>query len=414
MRRRRSRNRSETPSGSLALGKLLRLLVLLVVLLPIAEWGASAIMARMSSNSRLPAVSDKDLAKLYDTDQPGRRRQILVESPGPGDGVYAPLVEYRMPAQKGEWVSVGDDGSRGGIMGQSGPRIAVFGGGTTFGHGLADAETIPAALVAALLQGGIAARVENRAVPGWYSTQDRVAFAEMLTDGDKPDVAVFVHGLDDFMRCGKPEGTAWSARLAEVGAPIGLEQVIRQSSLAALLRKLGGKSQQALDKEQALTCSSDSQVEASLARLDANRRLIAAMAERFGVKVLFVQQPVPTFHYDNAKRAVPMGPDQMAPYVATAKGYARLAEKRGTGSLFEQDLLWLAEFEPAEGNAYVDAVHYSPAFAKLIGEKLAERLAQMLPPPTQPEAPSAPTSPAESQPSAPPSAAPTSPAVPHK
>lgn len=391
MRRRRNRNRSETPSGSGALGKLLRLLLLVLVLLPIAEWGASVIMTRLADASRQPTVSDKDLAKLYGGDQPGRNRQALVESPTLADAVYAPLVEYRMPARSGELVSVSAQGSRGGIIGASGPRVVVFGGGTTFGHGLADAETIPAAMAAKLQESGVAVRVENRAVPGWYSTQDRVAFAEMLATGDKPDWAVFVHGLDDFLRCGQPEKTAFSARLAETGAPIGLEQVIRQSSLAALLRKLGGKSQMDRDLENSQVCSSDSQVEASLARLDANRRLIAAMAERFGVKVLFVQQPVPTFHYDNAKRAVPLDPERMKPYVATAKGYARLTEKRGTGMLYEQDLLWLAEFEPAEGNAYMDAVHYSPAFAKLIGEKLAERLASMLPAPVVPD--TAPASP---------------------
>ena len=110
------------------------------------------------------------------------------------------------------------------------------------------------------------------------------------------------------------------------------------------------------------------------------------MAERFGVQVLFVQQPVPTYHYDNAKRAVPLRPEQMAPYVATAKAYPRLAELRGTGKLWEHNLLWLAELEPASGNAYIDPVHYSPAFAKLIGETVAKWLAEMLPaPPPLPE-----------------------------
>lgn len=409
MRRRRNRNRSETPSGSGALVKLLRLLVLVVVLLPIAEWGASVFMARQAHTSRQPSISDKDLAKLYDSAQPDRNRQAWVESPTLADGVYAPLVEYRMPARSGEVVTIDSQGRRGGVMGTSGPRVVVFGGGTTFGHGLADAETIPASLFASLQKAGLDVQVESRANPGWYSTQDRIAFAEMLATGNKPAVAVFVHGLDDFLRCGQPEGTAWSARLAESGAPIGLEQVVAQSSLANLLRKLGGKSQVAQDLENSRACTSDSLVDASLARLDANRRLIAAMADRFGVKVLFVQQPVPTFHYDNAKRAVPLGPDQMSPYVATAKGYARLAEKRGTGSLYEQDLLWLAELEPAEGNAYVDAVHYSPLFARLIGEKLAERVAPLLPPPA-PAQPAPSAAPAPEAPASPPAP----PAVPHK
>ena len=48
-------------------------------------------------------------------------------------------------------------------------------------------------------------------------------------------------------------------------------------------------------------------------------------------------------------------------------------------------MLWLAELEPVDGNAYIDPVHYSPVFAKLIGETLAKRVVEMLPVPPSPE-----------------------------
>lgn len=379
MRRRRSRNRSESASPTQAFGKLPRLLLLLVVLLPIAEWSASAIMARLDSRAKAVTLSDDDIVKLYGTDQPAQYREALAEMPQPHDGTYAPLTEYRMPARQGRQLTIDGQGIRGGVMGGEGPRVVVFGGSTAFGHGLTDGETITAIMAARLIAGGHPVRMENRATPGWYSTQDRIAFAEMLATGDKPDVAVFIHGVDDFLHCGKPERTAWSDRLAQVGIPAGLETVIRQSALAALGRRLTGIPDPSGPVVHNPACASDAQAEASLARLDANRRLIAAMAERFGVKVVFVQQPVPTHHYDNAKRAVPLEPHLMVPYVAVAKGYARLAEMRGTGKLWEQDLLWLAELEPGEGNAYIDPVHYAPVFARLIGETLARRVGDLLP-----------------------------------
>ena len=384
MRRRRSRNHSESNFPAGAFGTLPRLVLLLVVLLPVAEWGASLIIDRVNASARAVKLSDKDIAKLYDSAEPGRYRQVLEETPQSRDGVYTPLTEYRMPARQGKHVTVGETGIRGGVIGETGPRIAFFGGASVFGHGLADSETIPATVAATLSRGGQMSRVENRGVPGWYSTQDRIAFAEMLATGDKPDVAVFVHGLDDFLHCSQPERTAWSHRLALADVPVSVETLVRQSSLAVLFRRLFGIPEPGRTVELEVECVSDAQVEASLARLDANRRLIAAMAERFGVKVLFVQQPVPTFHYDNAKRVLPLRPEQMAPYVAIAKAYARLSEMRGSGKLWERDMLWLAELEPVEGNAYIDPVHYSPVFAKLIGETLAGRVAEMLPVPPSP------------------------------
>ena len=378
MRRRRSRNRSESTPSTGWFSGLPRLLLVVLVLLPVAEWGAGVVSKRLDARRQTVALSDKDIAKLYGSAEPGFYREVLEQSPHPRDGVYEPLTEYRMPANVDAPVSVDKNGVRGGVMGTEGPRVVVFGGSTTFGHGLADAETVPAIMAAALAQVGIAARVENRAVPGWYSTQDRIAFAEMLAAGTKPDLAVFVHGIDDFQHCRLPERTSWSGRLALAGLPVGLDTVLRQSSLVALGQRLIGVTPSTEIDETPPNCAADADVDGALARLDANRRLISAMAESFGVKVLFVQQPVPTFHYDNAKRAVPLDPHRMEPYVASAKGYARLAEMRGQGKLWEKNLLWLAELEPEEGNAYIDPVHYSPLFAKLIGETVAKRVGTML------------------------------------
>lgn len=383
MRRRRSRNRSDSTPGTGLLSKLPRLVLILLLLAAVANWGAGLVLDRLAAGDGGRAVvwSDKELGRLFDTDQPGTQREVLAESRSLADTVYAPLTEYRMAAFQGRHVTVDVQGRRGGVIGATGPQVALFGGGAAFGVGLSDRQTVAQAIADGLGRDGLAARVANWGAVGWYSTQERVAFAQMLAGGDKPDVAVFLDGVDDFLHCGQPEMTAWSERLATTMVAPPMEGLLRDLALVRLVGRLSGQTPvPAVPDAAKPICAGDAVVDRAVARLDANRRLIAAMAERFGVKVLFVQAPVSTYHYDNAKRAVALKPEQMEPFIATAKGYARLAEMRGSARLWEQNLLWLAELEPQSGNAYAGPLDYAPAMATAVGAAIAPRVADLLRP----------------------------------
>jgi hypothetical protein len=48
-----------------------------------------------------------------------------------------------------------------------------------------------------------------------------------------------------------------------------------------------------------------------------------------------------------------------------------MAQMRTDGQLWDKGLLWLAELEPEDGNAYIDTIHYSPRFNKAIGQRIA-------------------------------------------
>lgn len=379
MRRRRSRNHDESNSLGLVFTKLAQLTLGAVLVLGLAEWGAGLAMGKIRENraSATPSLSDQDIVKLYDTDNPGLYREVLVEAARLGEAVYSPLVEYRLPPHAGRHLTIAADGYRGNgtaqDLGAAGAKVFVFGGSTTFGTGVADSETLPAQLGEVLKAAGKDAQVFNFGAPSYYSTLERIALERLLTAGTRPDLVVFVDGLSDFQACQVPDRTAWSDRLEKISAvaarlPLNGE-VARRSNLLALGRWLIGDEPAEAPNRSAL-CASDAEVDKVIRRLDTNRRIIAGMADRLGFKALFVQQPVPTFHYDNSKRAVPVNTELLAQHINSGKGYPRMVEMRAAGQLLADSTLWLAELEPASGNAYVDTVHYSPRFNRTLAEAI--------------------------------------------
>lgn len=390
MRRRRSRNHDETNSLGLVFTKLAQLTLGAMVILGLAEWGAGLAMGKIRQNraAATPSLTDQDIGRLYDTDNPAFYRAVLAEGVRLGEAVYSPLVEYQLPFYDGRYITIASDGYRGNgatqDLGAPGAKVFVFGGSTTFGTAVADDETLPAQLGQVLKNAGKDVQVFNFGAPSYYSTQERIALERLLTNGTRPDVAVFVDGLSDFQACQFPDRTAWSERIEQatlVAArlPLTGELAVR-SNLLGLGRWLIGD-EPAEAPNRAALCSSDADVDKVIRRLDTNRRIIAAMADRLGFKALFVQQPVPTFHYDNSKRAVPVNTDLLAHHLNSAKGYPRMVEMRAAGQLLTDNTLWLTDLEPASGNAYVDTVHYSPRFNRTLAEAIGRAIvdASLLP-----------------------------------
>ncbi|EME69619.1 hypothetical protein H261_12366 [Paramagnetospirillum caucaseum] len=330
-------------------------------------------------------LSDDDLRKLYNAEDVARYRDLLKQGWRQFDTVYTPFVEYRTAPYQGAHFTVSDDGIRGNGAGRpdlaaEGPKVFVFGGSTTLGAGVADDETIPAHLERALGAAGFGdVKVFNFGTVSYHSTQERIALERLLTAGIKPDVAVFVDGDADFYHCAVPDSSAWNERLSQITQarsrqPLWRELAARSHVLQMIRHLAGDKS--VLVREWGRFCETDAEVDAVIRRLDTNRRMIDAMAERLGFRVLFVQQPVPTYSYDNRKRPFPVKEEALGYHMNAARGYPRMAEMKANGLLWDKGLLWLAELEPLEGNAYIDAIHYSPAFNKAIGERIAATLSE--------------------------------------
>ncbi|MGE5504851.1 MAG: SGNH/GDSL hydrolase family protein [Actinomycetota bacterium] len=358
----------------------------LVVLGMVAEWGAGAAL-KFIRDKRPPYVADAGddmLSKLYDTDQPQRYREVLAEAPHLSDTVYAPFVEYRLAPWRGRHVTIAEDGWRGNgaepqdLRGE-GRKVFVFGGSTTLGAGVPDNETIPAYLDAALKAAGRSdVTVFNFGAPAYTSTQELVALQQLLVSGIKPDVAVFVDGVEDFYSCSVPDRSAWYEQLMQLTRarsrlPV-LVELSHRSNLVQLARHLTGD-RSVMMREWGSFCDNEADIDRVIRRLDGNRRMIDGMADRLGFKAVFVQQPVPTYSYDNRKRPLPVRDEMLGYHLNSARGYPRLAAKRGAGELFDRNLLWLADLEP-EGNAYIDIATYSPRFNKAIAERVAAAIVE--------------------------------------
>jgi hypothetical protein len=383
MRRRRSSKNHDEPSPlGIVFAKIAKFFLGAVIMVGLAEWGSCLAMTKLraSKSASVPSLTDQDIGRLYDTDNPQRYREVLAEAAQLGEAVYSPLVEYRLPPWSSKHFTVSPEGWRGNGKPQDlnapGPKVFVFGGSTTFGAGVPDGETIPAYLEEVLKLAGKDAQVFNMGMVSWFSSQERIALERWLTAGIRPDVAVFIDGLSDFQACQLPDRSAWSDRLEQatrVAARLPLTaELASRSNLLALSQRLAGEPP-AEAPDRARACS-DADLDRVIRRLDTNRRIIAAMADKLGFKAVFVQQPVPTYHYDNAKRAVPVKTELLALHMNSAKGYPRMTEMRAAGQLMDQNTLWLAELEPAEGNAYVDTVHYSPRFNRTLAEAIGRHM----------------------------------------
>jgi len=95
----------------------------------------------------------------------------LALAPGYDNGVYR----------------VGLDGFRGSEPAGDGPSILALGDSTTFGWGVAEDETYPAQLAEILHAAGRDVRVINAGVPGYTSSQVRIALEELVAGGMRPE-----------------------------------------------------------------------------------------------------------------------------------------------------------------------------------------------------------------------------------
>jgi hypothetical protein len=99
----------------------------------------------------------------------------------------------------------------------------------------------------------------------------------------------------------------------------------------------------------------------------------------FGVVAMFVQQPIPSYAYDNDRRPVPVRDIKSTPWQQTRRGYEIFRERRDKGNTFRENVLWLEEASIPE-NMYIDEVHYSPHFNRYIARQIYEALRERLKP----------------------------------
>jgi len=303
---------------------------------------------------------------------------------------YEPWTQFREGPYRGRFVNVDEHGFRTDAAGAPWPperdaaNVFVFGGSTTFGYGLPDDQTVPHHLERYLARAaeGRRVRVYNFAAGYYFSTQERVLFEQLVSAGERPALAVFVDGLNDFYNAsGRPEFTQRLERLwlgAEDGAARGgigdLVRALPMTRAATMLRERfarrdGGTAPVPRVVLPPRPEPPDVLVERAIARFQDNRRIIEAVGAAYGIPILIAWQPVPTYGYDVRHHA--FAPKDFGPHERSRLGYPKVAALYRSGAL-GPSAVWCADIQQRLSEPlYIDTVHYTPRMARRVARCLA-------------------------------------------
>ncbi|MBF0623653.1 MAG: SGNH/GDSL hydrolase family protein [Magnetococcales bacterium] len=333
--------------------------------------------------------SDATLARIYEVppDATDSYRDMLRETWRQRGGLlYAPFLEFREADFDGKYIKVSPIGYRQGAGQQpwttSRSKVFLFGGSTMFGYGVKSEETIGS---------GVQTFLDHRQPDRWavfnfgagsyYSTSERILFQQLLTAGKHPEIAVFMDGYNDFYFYKVPDETPTAHYFRKMTALVsdsffrrldglvqGISQTFRHTRqlLISLLKPLLPIAYIPPDKDEM-----DATLHKTVARINTNHRMLRAICKELSIHCLFIVQPVPNYMFDDSLRADKVTATHAMGMAPSDRGYQLLFDH----GLLEMapDILLLHDL-PYSGNRYVDIVHYSPSYNRLIAEKIVEAL----------------------------------------
>ena len=327
-------------------------------------------------HDRIVARKRTDLSTVYPQYTNDEVDALLVETWSRPVG-YEAFTQFRERPFNGHYINVSSKGFRY-IEKQAAwpPRvnsfnIFVFGGSTTFGYGVADSETIPSQLQKELRQ-----QLPNRKIAVYnfgrsyyYSTQERVLYEQLLADGHRPHLALFIDGINEYHNERNLPGlTKQLTRYVDSMTP---EKTIRRliadlnGNMATLV---AGFSKDNPLKEK--WKSREQLVDAVNSTYLANIKLITAASRANEVEPVFVWQPSPTYRYDQDYNLFRMDNENVVRN--TQAGFDLMRPKFTTTATTHNNRLWLADIqEEIKRPLYVDGVHYSADMSHMIATAIA-------------------------------------------
>jgi hypothetical protein len=295
--------------------------------------------------------------------------------------VYEPFTAFKDGAFHSRFINIDPAGFR--VIKDQPPwpprpeafKVFVFGGSTAFGFGVADDESIPSYLqeCARSSDPSRPIAVYNFGRNGYFSSQERILFQQVLAAGLVPQVAVFIDGLNEFWRAdGVPLGTDKFRRFMEgKSGPSPLEKLPMVQTWHWLSARWAKP-----QPHKSVDYSDPAHLQAILAGWLANKRMIELVASGFGVRPIFVWQPVPAYKYDLRyhflyRSGAEQGSSNRKLWQA---GYSSMENMRSQGKL-GANVLWLADMQQDKHeNLYVDHWHYTAPFSREIAGKICAAL----------------------------------------
>jgi hypothetical protein len=306
---------------------------------------------------------------------------------------YEPFTGFRPVARRDRFITISPHGFRS-VPQQApwpppegGTTIFLFGGSTMMGAGVSDDATIAAHLRTELASCRPQVSIYNFGRGFYFSSQERILFEQLLLAGQRPTLAVFLDGLNDFYFAeGVPQYTQEMTSFMKRSAGLPDDPPV-SASLASAARQLpitrlaarylvtpGPPPAFGLGPPDSGR-PDDERIARVLARWERNRNILRATAAALNIRTAFVWQPVPTYGYDQTKLTVYRdGVDLFGAHKLSGLGYPEAAKRYSNGQS-GHDVLWLGDIQRNRAeNLYVDAVHYTSQFsaeiAQLVGRFL--------------------------------------------
>jgi len=283
---------------------------------------------------------------------------------------YQPFTQFKERPFRGKFLNIDPAGFR--LSKNQAPwpprpeaiNVFMFGGSTTFGYGLPDEETISSYFGDCAVSSSSGHMAVYNFGRGYYfSSQELALFQRLLQAGFVPQVAIFVDGLNDFHFVGDDPQYTTQLRRFMAGE-------LRYSALDSVpmvqAAQWLGKRWSRQNLAGATDYADRALLQGMIDRWLANKKMIEAIAARYGVRTIFVVQPVPMYKYD-LRWHLFYDPDRVfGTDIGPRYSYPIMESLRAQGQL-GPNVLWLADIQvDKRENLYVDAVHYTAAFSKEI------------------------------------------------
>jgi hypothetical protein len=368
-----------------------------IVFFVILNLGLWAVITARHWNSKDPfnvshGYSTQSLRIVYPDLTDAQRTALLTEI-WVRPMVYAQFTGFKEQPFHGQYVNVTEQGFR--VNPPQGPwpidpknfNIFVFGGSTTFGYGVADDQTIPFYLQSRLAKSNHGDRricVYNFGCAYYDSTQERILFEQLLQSRVKPDLALFIDGLNDFYFASgvlpftpqltkamdpHTQGITASNALQFGRDLLDMSLLLPVGRLTGFLTETHGPGNSKMANSEIVSQVIDNYIW--------NKKARELIGKANGVATVFVFQPVPMFKYDLKYHLFQAGANRSGwdQNVNAFEGYPRMA-KYMTEHPMGNDFLWLADIQEGKQKPlYCDQVHYTPEFADEIAGDIEKFLA---------------------------------------
>lgn len=331
------------------------------------------------------------LEKVYPDLSHTEINTLLSETYSPARAyVYEPFTEFRERPYAGKYINVDKNGFR--VSKNQGPwppnrekyfTVFLFGGSTTFGFGVPDDQTIASHLQEFLASSGLRreVRVYNFGQTSYYSTQERIYFEKLLVAGFRPDMAIFIDGLNDSHHYDDRPSSAARIEQALAGDAVERSQsfvkVPMVRAVLSLKQRLGlaGNGEAAGDEQKlaqdAAACGNEAILQNVINRYVENKKIIETVAFAYEVKALFVWQPVSIYKYDQRYNLFANDHDRNVCVSGIYPRMANYSQQHPLGVGF----FWAADIEEnAVEPLYVDSLHYSGKMSRILAKHIFDMM----------------------------------------